>query len=358
MEKDYGIVKISLNKLDDNHFRKLDSILSNNLNRIIEYLGCYKSINIIFNLEQEELLTIIDENIKQLLSKIVRKILEKNMEKKFTYLFDIIVEYLLFEEEVDRQDHRICIFLEQICTSDGYLKKEAKLLYPLMQLSYFYELFGPFFVRELKISNLKEQDKIIAWNQWKFKLLKQANQEELNQISFQFLKRKYWKQEEEIKSVEDIYYFIWNKIQYSWMNEKWQYHENISKEFQKQYVIPPITHTLITRKGCCFDIARVVDKFLKHLGFPSRIRMMRIRENQQIKYHCYVLFYQNHNWYLFNPTSRYINFITISSLDEEMSLFHAGEATIDIADLPENIDFNFLKEIEKKVFGEARKRID
>ena len=100
-----------------------------------------------------------------------------------------------------------------------------------------------------------------------------------------FLKKKYFNRESDIQNIDDIYYFIWNKVQYSLLDE-------IS-----------FTYILMQDKKCSFATARIVCELLRNLGYPSKVRIVGQIKKHVEKYFEYVLFYKNNQWYLLKTDS-------------------------------------------------------
>lgn len=169
-----------------------------------------------------------------------------------------------------------------------------------------------------------------------------------------------------LKTPTELMDFMDINIEYGWLDKFGNKHLNTLKGFRENYRISSIKEILETRLGTCIEQAKLIKCFFDKIGFENKLYCYRSYEtennlNQEVKMHCFVLYYYQGNWYHFehsNPSKKGIyKYKTIEQAILNITNDIKEEGCIkkltEIDTIPDNLSFkefnNYVNSYDEKI---------
>lgn len=345
---DLGLVQI--NGLQDFY---QSMILESFLSPSIEILKCYlahcKSIEIsvkFANGISDEKTIYIEPNNKmgyhelsQIAEQIIKNLLKQNIKSCYQDWLDTLTSYLYYNHLEWNEQAWSQVFLKEICTSNGEHQNENESLEKELSIGYFFKKYQGNFLNAL--------------------CQKEEDIQRLKEEAFAYYKEKYYRRKNEIKTPQDIVYYIWNNIQYGWIDQEGKYHSEIESSWKTSYVLPTVEDILKTHVGCCIDETRVAQVLLENLGYSTMNRFVKTEANGKMYYHAYTLYQKDESWYRLDCESDdfpSITHVKTIKQDEIWTCEKSPKNKLIFTELPKDIDGLSIEKVIEIAFGKTRSR--
>ena len=116
---------------------------------------------------------------------------------------------------------------------------------------------------------------------------------------------------ENIKKPLDILMFMYENINYGWIDINDEVHINNMKGFRKLYKTSSIEETLKRKVGTCIEQVYLMHTLLDNINMPNKMFCTRIYEDENFNdldsdehMHCFVLYYDNGKVYQIEHPNR------------------------------------------------------
>ena len=116
---------------------------------------------------------------------------------------------------------------------------------------------------------------------------------------------------DDIKTPLDILIFMYENINYGWIDINNEHHINSMKGFRKLYRTSSIEETLNNKLGTCIEQVYLMHTLLDNIDIPNKMFCTRIYEDEKFNdlesdehMHCFVLYYLNDKVYQIEHPNR------------------------------------------------------